>query len=157
MIKTTRKHTERGQSLVEFSLSAMLLVILLSGLLDLGRVYFTYVALEDAAGEAALYLSLNPSCKVDNGNPDCSDPNNAWWRARHATGGTFEGLLDWDNPNPANRPQIVPDLPTANAVGGKVFVTIKYDFPLVTPLIRNMASGGKIPLQVEARQTIVSE
>ncbi|MCI0711725.1 MAG: pilus assembly protein [Chloroflexi bacterium] len=147
MNKTTSKRMERGQSLVEFAISGMLLVILFSGLVDLARVYFTYIALEDAAGEAALYLSINPTC-IDAG--DCGDPNNADWRARNAVGGDFDALIDWGSA------VIDPELPTAAAVGGTVFVTINYDHTLITPVIRNIA-GDQINLQVEARQTIVSE
>ncbi len=45
---------ERGQSMVEMALGFVLLLIVLSGLLDVGRAFYIYVALEDAAGEAAL-------------------------------------------------------------------------------------------------------
>jgi hypothetical protein len=151
MNKTTSKRTERGQSLVEFAISGMLLVILFSGLVDLARVYFTYIALEDAAGEAALFLSINPTC-IDAG--DCGNPNNAEWRAENAVGGNLRTLVGWDGPNP---PVINADLPTAAAVGGTVFVTITYDHTLITPVVRNIAGGGTITLEVEARQTIVSE
>ena len=51
---------EQGQSLVEFAVGLVVILVILCGLLDLGRAYFIYVALEDGAGEAALYLSINP-------------------------------------------------------------------------------------------------
>ncbi|NPV65875.1 MAG: hypothetical protein HPY64_01875 [Anaerolineae bacterium] len=35
---------QRGQSLVEFSLTAIIILLILSGLLDLGRLYFTLIA-----------------------------------------------------------------------------------------------------------------
>jgi Flp pilus assembly protein TadG len=72
------RKSERGQSLVEMALTLPILLLILSGLIDLGRVYFTYVALEDVVGEAALYLSINPDCiKADPALPKCADPNNA--------------------------------------------------------------------------------
>lgn len=152
MNKTTSKRTERGQSLVEFSLSAILLVVLFSGLVDLARVYFTYIALEDAAGEAALYLSLNPSCAVP--GPGCENPNNARWRAKNAVQGQLGDLVDWDAPTTRIRPR----LDSAATVGGTVFVTIEYQHTLITPILRYIGgSGGTIPLEVQARQTIVSE
>src|SRR5512145_776992 len=73
---------QRGQSFVEFSLSLVLILLILCGLLDLGRVYLIYVALTDGAGEAALYLSINPNCpEPDPAKPECNDPNNARYRA----------------------------------------------------------------------------
>jgi Flp pilus assembly protein TadG len=156
MNKQPRKRFERGQSLIEFAFSAMILATLFSGLIDLARVYFTYIALEDAAGEAALFLSINPTC-ID--AFDCPDPNNAHWRAENAVQGQLATMAGWDNPAPEDQPRINADLPSVNAVGGTVFVTITYDHTLITPLIRNLVAGGdaQIELQVEARQTIVSE
>ena len=51
---------ESGQSLVEVAFGMVILLVLLAGVLDLGRMYFTFVALEDSVGEAALYLAINP-------------------------------------------------------------------------------------------------
>jgi hypothetical protein len=48
------RKAQKGQSLVEFSLGLVFLLIIVSGLIDLGRLYFTHVALEDAAGENGL-------------------------------------------------------------------------------------------------------
>lgn len=53
--------SESGQSLVEFSFSLVILLVLLAGLADLGRALFTYMALRDAAQEGALYGSFNPT------------------------------------------------------------------------------------------------
>jgi len=57
MLRTHRwQQAERGQSLVEMSIGFIILTLIVMGILDLGRVYFLNLALEDAAGEAALYL-----------------------------------------------------------------------------------------------------
>lgn len=53
--------TENGQSLVEFTFSLIVLLVLLAGLVDLGRALFTYMALRDAAQEGALYGSFSPA------------------------------------------------------------------------------------------------
>jgi Flp pilus assembly protein TadG len=52
--------SERGQSLVELTLTFMILLVLLGGVLDLGRALFTFVALRDAAQEGAVYGSIQP-------------------------------------------------------------------------------------------------
>lgn len=133
---------EQGQSLVEFALSMVIIIIILSGLLDLGRVYYIYVALEDSAGEAALFLSLNPDCETAT---DCADPNNAAYRAEYAT----SGVLDWTKAN------AIITGPNFDGVGATVRVQIDYTYELFTPFIRQF--GGSIPLSVNASQTVLSE
>jgi Flp pilus assembly protein TadG len=52
---------ERGQSLVEFAFSIVMLFILIAGIVDGGRALFTYMALREGAQEGALYGSYEPS------------------------------------------------------------------------------------------------
>lgn len=61
MIKVKHRSKESGQSLLEFSVSMIFVLILLAGLVDLGRGLFTYMALRDAAQEGAAYGSINPT------------------------------------------------------------------------------------------------
>lgn len=52
---------ERGQSLVELAITLVVILILLAGIVDLGRAFFAYMSLRDAAQEAALYGSTEPT------------------------------------------------------------------------------------------------
>ena len=45
--------SEKGQSMVELAVSVVVLLILLAGVVDLGRLAFYYITLRDAAQEAA--------------------------------------------------------------------------------------------------------
>ncbi len=54
------KRIESGQSLTEFAFGVVILLILLVGIVDLGRAFFTYIALRDAAQEGAVYGSICP-------------------------------------------------------------------------------------------------
>jgi Flp pilus assembly protein TadG len=56
-----RRANERGANLVEAAVVVPLLVILLVVVVDLGRAYFTYIALIDAAREGARYGSAHPT------------------------------------------------------------------------------------------------
>ena len=58
--KINQARKEQGQSLVELALSLTLLLLLLGGAIDLGRMFFTYIALRDAAQEGAIYGSYCP-------------------------------------------------------------------------------------------------
>ena len=51
---------ERGQSIVELALAVPILLIVLMGVMDLGRAYYVLVALEDMAAEGAIYAAINP-------------------------------------------------------------------------------------------------
>ncbi len=52
---------QSGQSLVEMAITLTLLMTLLAGVVDIGRAFFAWVAIRDAAQEGALYGSINPS------------------------------------------------------------------------------------------------
>jgi len=54
----TLKNKERGQSLVELSISLLVLLYLLSGAVEFGIAFFQFVQLRDAAQEGALYSSM---------------------------------------------------------------------------------------------------
>ncbi len=55
---TSAKRPEKGQSLVELAVSFMVLLFLLGGVIDLGRMFFAYIAIRDAAQEGAIYASI---------------------------------------------------------------------------------------------------
>lgn len=59
-----RQH-ERGQSLVETAIILPILIILLGGVVDIGRAFIFLVGVENAAGEGALYAAVNPACLTD--------------------------------------------------------------------------------------------
>lgn len=52
---------EKGQSLVELAVSLVALLILLAGVVDLGRAAFYYIAMRDAAQEGASFGSIYPN------------------------------------------------------------------------------------------------
>lgn len=141
------KRAEKGQSLVEFSLGLVAMLVILSGLLDLGRLYFTFVALEDAAGEGALYLSINPHCVHATDGTECANPNNADYRARNSGGQE----VDWSKAN------ITFDVPSPYGVGESVKVKIEYSYGLLTPVIPRIAGVNPITISASASQIIITE
>jgi len=141
------RKAQKGQSLVEFSLGLVFLLIIVSGLIDLGRLYFTHVALEDAAGEAALYLSLNPHCLHATDGLECANPNNVDYRVRNSGGQE----VDWSKAN------ITYNVPQPYGVGETVKVTINYSYQLLTPIIPKIAGVNPITLGSNASQIIITE
>jgi Flp pilus assembly protein TadG len=167
------RNAEKGQSLVEMAVGMVVLIMLLSGLLDLGRLYYIYVALEDAAGEAVLYLSIDPYCRDedDKRGPtpsdistdercECVNPNNARYRAEHAPGAD---IIDWSRIDAEERfKTIVPgrytddgDFEPLVTPGGEVTVELSYPVALLTPIVPQFTGLNPIILRSSASQTII--
>src|SRR5512134_3593070 len=88
--RRSHNRIERGQSMVEMALMMTILLIVLSAVLDLGRGFFSFIAIQNAAAEGALYAAINPRCRSADVT-GCTDPNNVLFRARHESP---EGLVD---------------------------------------------------------------
>jgi Flp pilus assembly protein TadG len=54
------REIELGQSMVEFAISAIVIILLLVAVADFGRAFFTYLSMRDAAQEGALYGAICP-------------------------------------------------------------------------------------------------
>lgn len=150
---------ERGQSLVETALGFVVLTMVLSGLLDLGRIWYVFIALEDAVGESALYLSLDPFClDSDDVRPDgtfCLDPNNGMFRASYAVA---PDVIEWDKVEVVIRIQGIPiDLstPPVIQVGDEVTVQMTYPLKLLSPFVPTFAGINPIRLTSRATQRVI--
>ena len=131
------KQKERGQSMVELALTITLLMVLLAGTVDLGRAFFTWLALRDAAQEGASYGSIYPS-RVD--------------LIRERV---------WDNLE-----QVVND-PRANVVvnigyvdypclGNTILVSADYpDFPLTMPFLGTLLGSQTINIHSTVNDSIL--
>ena len=62
-MKLQGKRSEKGQSLLELAVSIVVLLVLIAGIVDIGRLLFFYISLRDAAQEGAVFGQINPrSC-----------------------------------------------------------------------------------------------
>ena len=66
-----------GQGLLEFALILPLLTVVLFGVFDLGRLYFSSITLTSAAREGARYLSVYPK--------DLSNPSGEFYQTKLVT------------------------------------------------------------------------
>ena len=60
IIRNIKRKNNRGQGLVELALVLPFLLVIVFGVLDLGRVFFTTITLVSAAREGARFLTVNP-------------------------------------------------------------------------------------------------
>ena len=71
-----KKMNNQGQNIIEFALVLPLLLIILFGVLDLGRIFFGSISLTNAAREGVRYLTLHPNDVVNEYSP--------YWGAKSA-------------------------------------------------------------------------
>ena len=132
-------HSEKGQGLVEFAVGATVLLILLVGVMDLGRALFTFIALRDAAQEGATYGSLYP------------DQTSAIeTRAR----GTSHSPVDLSDPS---KVQVQIQVIGPACAGSAIQVDVIYpNFDLTTPLLATIIGSDSIPIHARITDTILT-
>jgi Flp pilus assembly protein TadG len=129
------KDGKKGQSLVEVALLMPLLVLIIAGIIDLGRAYMTMVALNDAAAEGATYASIHPS-------------QTAQIIARTAESSSALVTLD-------------PDLVTIDYApppmsGRPITVTVGCEYQLMTPFVNAIVPSGTIVLRASEVRSIIN-
>ena len=131
-------NSDLGQGLVEFALSIAMLLLFLSGIIDLGRAFFTYMALRDASQEGASYGAINP---IDY----------AAIEQRVRTTSTFP--VDMTSPDIHVGVVATGSPPCA---GDTVTVTVTYpEFPLVFPFSNIIFGKNDISLSTSVTDTIL--
>ena len=108
---------DRGQALVELALIAPILIILMLGVIDYGRVYFAYVSVTNGARVGADYAAIGPTQAADTA------------AIKAAALGDTGDLL---NQSPTN-PDVT--VTTANDSQGRLYadVTMTYTFSTLFP------------------------
>ena len=124
---------------MEFSFSLVILLILLAGLVDLGRALFTYMALRDAAQEGALYGSYNPT---DTRGIQSRIGNNSNMLSDLMSGGRIDSNISHDG-SPC----------TGEAI--KVQVTYE-DFQLTMPFIGAMLGTQVVDISARVTDTVLA-
>ena len=125
----------QGQSLLEFALVLPFLIIIIFGVLDLGRIFWVSISLTNAAREGARYITMHP---------DDVSSEVAWSgvRGNVRTGAEKAGL------------QLVSEKITPGCVidsgecqsGQSATVTVDYDFELIL--------GWFLPSPIELSRTV---
>jgi Flp pilus assembly protein TadG len=147
-----RRRTDRGQSLVEFAMVAPILVLLIFGLVDLGRLYQAYVTVQGAARDGARYGVT--------GRSDCAGASDRYTCIQETAELQTDSLA-----NHASAVSVTaqswqfPGYSVANPVGdpGKqcdlLQVKVEYDFKPATPLLNKIIG----PIHLSAPEKMVNE
>lgn len=127
-----------GQSLAEFALTVpMALMMVLFGL-DFGRVFLGWVALNQAAREAANYAAMNPEA--------WTLPYNLAAQAEYARLVTTEAAtINCTLESPISEPTF----PDGTAIGAPAVVELDCSFDLITPFV-GLLTGNPIPVSASS-------
>jgi Flp pilus assembly protein TadG len=133
--------SEKGQSLTEFGLGMIILLILLAGIVDAGRALFTYMALREAAQEGALYGSTDPT-------------NSAEIVARvENASDTLENLSNDAGASMSTQVTIL----GSPCSGHGIRVRVSYaNFPIAMPFLGAVIGSQTVPLSASATDTILT-
>ncbi len=122
----------RAQAIVEFAIVVPVMLLLLLAAVDFGRLYFSYIGVNNAAREGAAYAQAHNGCAASS----CSDILD---HARQEMGGdTSLVLVSISCTASAECPR---SIDVAGPAGDRVTVTVRYPFRFLTPLIGDLFGG----------------
>ena len=154
-----RQLSSRGQALVEFGLVLPILLVIFAAAADFGRVFYGYVALENAVKEGALYGARYPLC--NDSSTLCPNPDNVTWRVQNEA-------------RTVQNPDGTPITPVSACVdngtgtvwttdeqlkncepGDTYVVSASYSLNLLTPILGNIL-GGSINLSSQSTASVLN-
>jgi Flp pilus assembly protein TadG len=145
MIMKTYRYQKKphiaGQSLVEFAVILPVFLFLMMGVLDLGRIFFIYIAMYNAAQEGALYACTNPRCVYQDNEKGCPDPDNAVYRAIRES---EIGAVQWEEA----MIQFSPENPIS---GGYIEAEVTYTFEMITSAMQLIVPDLTLTARAECK------
>lgn len=140
--------SQKGQSLIEFAIGIVVLLMLVSVVVDGSRALFTYLSMRDAAQEGAIYASIHPLA---------SDEDDVEARVCEAS----NIMIDLCDANDIDI-QIDPTVSGRRCLGSTsgaahgIEVTVDYEeFPLTMPLIGVFVDGNTVHITASIQDTII--
>jgi Flp pilus assembly protein TadG len=143
--RLTIRPRSRGQALVELALILPVFLVLFASALDLGRLFYSQITIDNAAKEGALEASRNPT-SFDNTRPCNATTNRVICLVINEAKGSFYSITPADvsltcSPSPC---------PTDPTLGDTVTVKVTGKFTLVTPLLASFVGGQTINISASA-------
>lgn len=155
----TGRRPARGQSLVEFVLLLPALLLVTAGVVDFARVFTSYIAVTDAAREAALFAAEGDgydrwcayppddviACPSGASGHQAADPDNIAYQIGHAAPGLEPGEVTMAAP--ACDPS--PCGPTS-----AVTISVTYRIAILTPILGTVL-GGDLPMSASTTAQVL--
>jgi PKD repeat protein len=143
----TSRQKSRGQSLVEFALVLPVFLVFLAAALDLGRVFYANITLNNAAREGAFEGAKHPASFGAGQSCDASDAGRIVCRVKFEASSSAVAIADGDITATCNSA-------CSSAAGSTVTVNVKGNFQLVTPILSAIFGGQTVKLHSAATAQI---
>jgi Flp pilus assembly protein TadG len=130
----------RGQALVELAIILPVILLLVVAAVDLGRLFYAQIAVENAAREGALYAAVladDPDA-FHSGSPCNLDTNKVMCRVVNEAAGGLVSIEHGDVARSCN------PVSCAAGLGNTVTVTVTGHFSLITPLLSAFLGGQSV-------------
>ena len=139
-----RHHGRRGQALVELALILPLLLVLFGSALDLGRLYYSQITINNAAKEGALEAARDTDnlTEFDSTRGCDADDNRVICLVINEAKGSLISIVPSDvaltcDPAPC---------PTAPTIGDTVELKVTANFLLISPILSGFFGGQTVPI-----------
>ncbi|MEO8229803.1 MAG: TadE family protein [Chloroflexota bacterium] len=152
-----RTRRSRGQSVAEFAVVLPIMLLILAGAVDLGRAFYAYVAVENAAKEGALYGARHPMC--DSASSTCPDPRNVRWIVENEAANLKDrsGASQLTTRAACRTPAGGLVQPINDCVNGNIYVVeVTHTFRLVTPILGDIV-GSSLTLGASSEATVIED
>jgi uncharacterized repeat protein (TIGR01451 family) len=143
-----------GQAVVELALILPIFLLLIAGAVDLGRLFYAYLAIVNASKEGALYGASNPVCDTA---AVCRDPQNVVWHVQSEAGNLEDSSGAPLTPTITCLAAGSPIGDLSNCHDGYTYrVTVDYNFRLITPILGSVFGRG-LTLHAESEATVLNK
>ena len=144
---------KKDRVLLELAVSLVVLLVLLSGVVDLGRIAFYYIAMRDAAQEGATFGTLYPNqCYAieDRVRSSLVDDTGVTVDIKIAKRNASEDYQYWYKYDCTNA------VANVDCEGNVIQVTVTDpDFPITMPFLGTFLGRQTISLETTSRDTII--
>lgn len=150
LVARLRRHFRQrtlGQSFVEFALILPVFLLFLAATLDLGRVFYANITLNNAAREGAFQAAQTPEL-YESGQPCDQATNRVVCRVQNESVGSMVAI----KPNDISMSCSLTGCPAA--AGSTVTVSVQGTFKLITPLLSIVFGGQTLNLSSSATAQI---
>jgi len=150
LVARFRRHMQQrslGQSFVEFALILPVFLLFLAATLDLGRVFYANITLNNAAREGAFAAAKDPDLYVS-GQPCNEATNRVVCRVQEESAGSMIAIKPADIDMKCNPGSC------SEAPGSTVTVNVHGTFRLLTPILSFVFGGQTLPLTSTATAQI---
>lgn len=153
--RARRRRQSSGQALVELALTMPIVLLLFAGAADFGRIFYNFVALENAVKEGAIYGSQNPIC--DDASTICPDPGNVAWRVENEARTATDNALVTPSSECRNAATNAVYADLRDCVEGDTYiVTANITQSMITPIISQIV-GGSITLSSTSKAIVLNQ